>query len=187
MSRDMTRPTKWHVLPVKTQISLSIRPVWSEYSLSAWRKLGFLATHWAHSEDWSDCAVAQVDLSSLGAQPFCWFCHVVAHVIIIICLQTMCIMSQVMRKPVFGVFEQVRHKPACSTAQLLKPAGVWQANNNVPIRLRMRRLIWVFVVALIIIMCCCCCTSQSTAMVMSRLSYPNHTDPGQASWVVNQY
>ena len=25
-------------------------PVWSESSLSAWRKLGSLATHWAHSE-----------------------------------------------------------------------------------------------------------------------------------------
>ena len=33
------------------QISLGSRPVWSEYSLSAWRKLGSLATHWAHSND----------------------------------------------------------------------------------------------------------------------------------------
>ena len=39
------------VRPAKTQISLGIRPVWSESSLSAWRKLGSLATHWAHSED----------------------------------------------------------------------------------------------------------------------------------------
>ena len=30
---------------------MSVRPVWSESSLSAWRKLGSLATHWAHSED----------------------------------------------------------------------------------------------------------------------------------------
>ena len=37
--------------PAKSQISLGIRPVWSESSLSAWRKLGSLATHWAHSED----------------------------------------------------------------------------------------------------------------------------------------
>ena len=37
--------------PAKTQISLGIRPVWSESSLSAWKKLGSLATHWAHSED----------------------------------------------------------------------------------------------------------------------------------------
>ena len=34
--------------PAKTQISLGIP---SESSLSAWRKLGSLATHWAHSED----------------------------------------------------------------------------------------------------------------------------------------
>ena len=27
------------------------RPVWSESSLSAWRKLGSLVTHWAYSED----------------------------------------------------------------------------------------------------------------------------------------
>ena len=47
----MTKPTKWHVSPAKTQINLGIRPVWSESSLSAWRKLGSLATHWAHSED----------------------------------------------------------------------------------------------------------------------------------------
>ena len=51
MSRLMTKPTKWHVRPAKTQISLGIRPVWSESSLSAWRMLGSLATHWAHSED----------------------------------------------------------------------------------------------------------------------------------------
>ena len=30
--------------------------------LSAWRKLGSLATHWAHSEDWSDWVDAQADL-----------------------------------------------------------------------------------------------------------------------------
>ena len=36
--------------PAKTQISLGIHPVWSESSLSAWRKVGSLATHWTHSE-----------------------------------------------------------------------------------------------------------------------------------------
>ena len=51
MSRIVTKPTKWHVRPAKNQISLGIRPVWSESSLSAWRKHGSLATHWAHSED----------------------------------------------------------------------------------------------------------------------------------------
>ena len=47
----MTKPTKWYVCPAKTQISLGIRPVWSESLLSAWRNLGSLATHWAHSEN----------------------------------------------------------------------------------------------------------------------------------------
>ena len=51
LSRIVTKPTKWRVRPAKTQISLGIRPVWSESLLSAWRKLGSLATHWAHSED----------------------------------------------------------------------------------------------------------------------------------------
>ena len=32
MSRLITKPAKWHVRPAKTQISLGIRPVWSEAS-----------------------------------------------------------------------------------------------------------------------------------------------------------
>ena len=51
MSRRMTKQTKWPVRPAKTSISLGIRPVWSESSLSAWRNIGSLATHWVHSED----------------------------------------------------------------------------------------------------------------------------------------
>ena len=35
MSKWKTKSTKWHVRPVKTQISLSIRPVWSESLLCA--------------------------------------------------------------------------------------------------------------------------------------------------------
>ena len=39
------------VRPAKTQISLGIRPVWTESSLSAWSKLGSLATHWMNGDD----------------------------------------------------------------------------------------------------------------------------------------
>ena len=39
------------VRPANTKISLGIRPVWSESSLSAWRNRGSLATHWAHSKE----------------------------------------------------------------------------------------------------------------------------------------
>ena len=65
---DLTGPqhdktNKVTVHPAKTQISLGIRPVWSESSLSAWRKLGSSATHWVHPEDWSDWADVQADLS----------------------------------------------------------------------------------------------------------------------------
>ena len=45
------KTNKMSVRPAKTQISLGIRPVWSDSSLSAWRKLWSLATHWAHREN----------------------------------------------------------------------------------------------------------------------------------------
>ena len=57
------KTNKMSVRPAKTQISLGIHAVWSESWLSTWRKLGSLATHWAHSEDWSDWADAQADQS----------------------------------------------------------------------------------------------------------------------------
>ena len=76
----MTKPTKLHVRPAKTQISLGISPAWSESSLFAWRKLGSLLTIWAHSKDWSDWGDAQTDLSLCWAHmSFCRFCHALAH------------------------------------------------------------------------------------------------------------
>ena len=33
LSRLTTKPTKWHVRPAKTQISLGIRPVWSVFAV----------------------------------------------------------------------------------------------------------------------------------------------------------
>ena len=51
LSRLMTKPAKWSVRPAKAQISLGIRPVWSESSLSACRNIGPLTTYWAYSED----------------------------------------------------------------------------------------------------------------------------------------
>ena len=44
------------------------------------RSLGSLVTHWVHSEDWSDWADAQADLSLRWAQTsFRWFIHDAAH------------------------------------------------------------------------------------------------------------
>ena len=102
----MTKPTKWHVRPAKTQISLGICPdqsdqslrwVWSESLLSAWRKLWSLATHWAHSKDWSDC---------MAHMPFCWFCHEVAQVIF----------QSFARQIPWGQGYDCVHAPASSTA-----------------------------------------------------------------------
>ena len=77
LSHDMIKPTKW-VRPVKTQISLGIRPVWSESSLSAWRNIGSLATHWAN---------AQADLNLLwGHTHFVGF--VMSWLILLPCFMT---------------------------------------------------------------------------------------------------
>ena len=64
--------TEWQsqqnsVRPAKTQISLGIRPSWSETSLCAeWVAKDPSFLH-ADSEDWSDWADAQADLSLLWA------------------------------------------------------------------------------------------------------------------------
>ena len=47
----MPKPIKWPVRRAKTQISLGIRSIWSESSLSAQRSIGSSATYWAHSKD----------------------------------------------------------------------------------------------------------------------------------------
>ena len=71
LSRLVTNPTKW------VYAQRRLRSVWAsaqsdqslrcrcQSSLSAWRNLGPLATHWCPG--WSE--------SLLGAQPHCLFCH----------------------------------------------------------------------------------------------------------------
>ena len=61
--------TEFESLLVLTSQKSPIRPVWSESSLSTWRYIGSLATHWAHCEDWSDLGGWSAwSVSSLGAQ-----------------------------------------------------------------------------------------------------------------------
>ena len=85
----MTKPTKWHVRPAKTQISLGVRPVWSESSLDAQADMSSLCAQRVAKDpsflkptaktllDWAD---AQADLSLRWAHmPLCWFCHEAAH------------------------------------------------------------------------------------------------------------
>ena len=67
----------------KTKISLGIRSVWSEPSLSAWRQMESLAILGEHSED-SDQAGGMPRLIWVFAgrthSSFCWFCHVAAQI-----------------------------------------------------------------------------------------------------------
>ena len=81
-ARLMTKPAKWLCAKRRSEQPGHPRSL-IRASLSAWRKLGFLATYWAHSEDsdqtsgcpgWSE--------SSLGAQSFCWFCHEAAQILL---------------------------------------------------------------------------------------------------------
>ena len=70
----MSKPTKWPVRPVKTQISLYIRAVQSVFAVHM-KKNWSLATLKARREDWAD---AKADFSLRWAhRPFCWFCHAV--------------------------------------------------------------------------------------------------------------
>ena len=76
MSRLMTKPTI-RLCPVKAQISLGIRPVWSESSVCMKKALILSIERTAKTDQtgrmprlrqvWSE--------SSLGTQPLCWFCH----------------------------------------------------------------------------------------------------------------
>ena len=56
MGHLVTKPTNWHVRPAKTQISLGIRPVWSESLLCAQWVAKDPNCLPADSEDWSDCS-----------------------------------------------------------------------------------------------------------------------------------
>ena len=76
VSQHMTKPTKLHVHPAKTQINVGIHPVWSESSL---------CTQWV-AKDPSFLHVDCKDSDQTGWIPrpiwvftghmsFCWFCH----------------------------------------------------------------------------------------------------------------
>ena len=53
----------------------------SESSLSAWGKLGFLPTQWAHRDDSDQTGrMRRVIWVFAGRTVFCWFCHEAAHI-----------------------------------------------------------------------------------------------------------
>ena len=77
MSQCMTKPTKWHVRPAKTEISLGIRPVWSVFAVrmkKAWILSYPLSTQQRliRCPGWSESLLSQIS--------FCRFCRVLAHI-----------------------------------------------------------------------------------------------------------
>ena len=50
-SRNLRKRYCWHVCPTQTQISLRIRTVWSESSLSAWMSFAYLTIQYLSCED----------------------------------------------------------------------------------------------------------------------------------------
>ena len=81
VGQPMTKPTKWHVRPTKTQINLGISPVWSVFAVrmkKAWVLSYPLSAQWRLRADWAD---AQSDLSLHWIyMPFCRFYHALAHI-----------------------------------------------------------------------------------------------------------
>ena len=62
-----------------------LRSAWAftqsdQSSLSTWRKLGSLDTHWVHSEDSHQTGRMPRLICLRWVQSFCWFCCEVAHV-----------------------------------------------------------------------------------------------------------
>ena len=106
MRHSLTKPTKWHVHPLKTLISLGIRPVWSESSLCTY---GLLRTQCFFMR--TDRADAKADLSLHWTHmSFCWFCHAVAQM-----LNKNLIRILWMRCKLFSICVVVLHVFKCET------------------------------------------------------------------------
>ena len=80
MSMRMTKSTKWPMCPAKTQISLGIRPVWSESSLcTQWAAKDPRFLH-ADSEGSDQTGrMPRLIWVFAGCTSFCWFCHSAAQ------------------------------------------------------------------------------------------------------------
>ena len=104
--------------PVKTQISLGICLVWSEFLLSAWRTLESLATYWAHREDscqtWrmADMSLCRVHRS------FYWFCHVQAPFVVSVVFYIAVVISICNYVPNFEVEGAYWFWPVCLSVTL---------------------------------------------------------------------
>ena len=94
-------------MPSKDSDEPGIHPVWSESSLSAWRSIGSLTTHWEHSEDSHFSYVTSVHFTLEPVNFHISFCKYLTEYKKIIWATTRQNVSS-------GVSDQTRHKPACA-------------------------------------------------------------------------
>ena len=91
LSRLVTKPTKWLVHPAKTQISLGIRPVWSESSLCAqWVAKDLSVRH--VTKDPSVCHADSEDSDQTGRMPrlICVFAGRICHFVGFFTMRLIC-------------------------------------------------------------------------------------------------
>ena len=132
------------VHPAKTRISLGIHPVWSESSLSAWRNLGSLATHWVQAKT----------LIRLGGHPG-WFESSLGSSHFVGFIMRWLEWASSRENLSSGVCNQVRLKLSCSASEASESHEIANIENRDIILsmqrttkalIRLRRLICAFVV-----------------------------------------
>ena len=127
MSHRTTKPTKWHVRPPKTWISLGYHHVWSVFTVHSVVK-GPNFPSCGQRRLWSVWAHAQAGLSLCWVHmPFYWFYHAGAQLNIFImhayCTPACYIITQMIiwtASSEFGTYrlcEQRRFRRACASAQ----------------------------------------------------------------------
>ena len=87
MGHLMTKPTKWHVHPAKTDQPGHPPNLIRDLAVCSMDSWGSNVSSCRQQRLWSDCAGAQADLSLRWAhRSFCWVCHEAAN----ICISLLC-------------------------------------------------------------------------------------------------
>ena len=88
MSRDITKPTKWVCAQPRLRSAWASAQSDQEFSLSAWRNHGSLATHHAHSEgsDQTGWMLRLIWVVAGRRVNLLVFRHVAAHVTVALCV-----------------------------------------------------------------------------------------------------
>ena len=80
LCRHTTKPIKRHMSPANTQI----HPVWSVFTVCSMGSWGPNVSSCGHEDSDQTGRMPRLIWGFPGCTSFCWFCHVVAHLMIII-------------------------------------------------------------------------------------------------------